>query len=51
MKRIYKPLAKFLADIFNYVEVFYNLDRRNSHLGGVFEGLRTGLVVRTGSVY
>jgi len=34
-KRIYKTRELARADIFNYVEMFYNPVRRHSHLGGV----------------
>ena len=34
-KRIYKTRDMARADIFDYVEVFYNRQRRHSHLGGV----------------
>ncbi|WP_213796277.1 IS3 family transposase [Klebsiella aerogenes] len=34
-KRIYKTRDLARADIFNYIEVFYNRARRHSHLGGV----------------
>ncbi|MGL5457638.1 MAG: IS3 family transposase [Citrobacter telavivensis] len=34
-KRIYKTRALARADIFDYIEVFYNRARRHSHLGGV----------------
>lgn len=34
-KRIYKTRALARADIFDYIEVFYNWTRRQSHLGGV----------------
>ena len=41
-KRIYKIRDIAQADIFDYIEVFYNRTRRHSHLGGVsseaFEG-------------
>jgi len=33
-KRIYKTREMAKADIFNYIEVFYNRQRRHSHLGG-----------------
>jgi hypothetical protein len=39
------------ADIFNYIEVFYNRARRHNHLGGQSRGLRRGLIVRTGYVH
>ncbi len=34
-KRIYKTRDLPRADIFDYIEVFYNRTRRHSHLGGV----------------
>ena len=34
-KRIYKTRDMARADIFDYIEVFYNRNRRHSHLGGV----------------
>ena len=34
-KRIYKPRNLTRADIFDYIEVFYNRTRRHSHLGGI----------------
>ena len=34
-KRVYKTRELARADIFDYVEVFYNRQRRHSHLGGV----------------
>lgn len=34
-KRIYKTRELAKADIFDYIEVFYNRQRRHSHLGGV----------------
>jgi len=34
-KRIYKTRELARADIFDYIEVFYNRTRRHSHLGGV----------------
>lgn len=34
-KRIYKTRDMDRADIFDYIEVFYNRARRHSHLGGV----------------
>lgn len=34
-KRIYKTREMARADIFDYIEVFYNRTRRHSHLGGV----------------
>ena len=34
-KRIYKTRDLARADIFDYIEMFYNPDRRHSHLGGV----------------
>lgn len=34
-KRIYKTRDLARADVFDYIEVFYNRARRHSHLGGV----------------
>ena len=34
-KRIYRTRDLARADIFNYIEMFYNPKRRHSHLGGV----------------
>jgi putative transposase len=34
-KRLYKTRDLARADIFDYIEVFYNRQRRHSHLGGV----------------
>jgi putative transposase len=34
-KRIYKTRDLAKADVFDYIEVFYNRTRRHSHLGGV----------------
>jgi putative transposase len=34
-KRVYKTRDLARADVFDYVEVFYNRQRRHSHLGGV----------------
>lgn len=34
-KRIYKTRDMARADVFDYIEVFYNRTRRHSHLGGV----------------
>jgi putative transposase len=34
-KRIYKTRDLARADIFDYIETFYNRIRRHSHLGGV----------------
>ena len=34
-KRVYKTRDLARADIFNYIEVFYNKNRRHRHLGGV----------------
>lgn len=34
-KRIYKTRELARADLFDYIEVFYNRQRRHSHLGGV----------------
>ncbi len=41
-RRRYRTRAEARADVFDYIEVFYNRNRRHSHLGGVspeaFEG-------------
>ena len=34
-KRIYKTRELARAEVFEYIEVFYNRQRRHSHLGGV----------------
>ena len=34
-KRIYKTHDEARIDIFDYIEVFYNRNRRHSHLGGM----------------
>ena len=34
-KRIYKTRDLAKADVFDYIEAFYNRTRRHSHLGGV----------------
>ena len=34
-KRVYKTRDLARADIFDYIEVFYNRTRRHSHLGGI----------------
>jgi putative transposase len=34
-KRIYKTRALARADVFDYIETFYNRTRRHSHLGGI----------------
>lgn len=34
-KRIYKTRELARADVFDYIEVFYNRQRRHSHLGGI----------------
>ncbi|SFN55602.1 putative transposase [Marinobacter pelagius] len=34
-QRIYKPRHLAKADVFDYIEVFYNRARRHTHLGGV----------------
>lgn len=34
-KRIYRTRAEAKADLFDYIEMFYNRSRRHSHLGGV----------------
>lgn len=44
-KRIYKTRDMARADVFDYIEVFYNRSRRHSHLGGIspeaFERIRS----------
>ena len=37
-KRVYKTRELARADVFDYIEVFYNRQRRHSHLGGVSPG-------------
>jgi putative transposase len=34
-RRIYKARALARADVFDYIEVFYNRTRRHTHIGGV----------------
>ena len=34
-KRIYKTRDMARADVFDYIEMFYNRTRRHSHLGGI----------------
>lgn len=34
-KRVYKTREMARADIFDYIEIFYNRSRRHSHLGGL----------------
>ncbi len=34
-KRVYKTRDMARADVFDYIKVFYNRNRRHSHLGGV----------------
>jgi len=34
-RKIYKSHAEARADLFDYIEVFYNRTRRHSHIGGV----------------
>jgi putative transposase len=34
-KRVYKTRSLARADIFDYIEAFYNRTRRHSHIGGV----------------
>lgn len=34
-KRIYRTRDEARADLFDYIEMFYNRSRRHSHLGGV----------------
>lgn len=51
-KRIYKTRDLARADIFDYIEVFYNRARRHSHLGGVSpEAFEQASVVRTEFVH
>lgn len=48
-KRIYKTRDLARADIFDYIEAFYNRVRRHSHLGGVSpEDFEQYLFTRTG---
>ena len=45
-KQIYKTRELAKADVFDYIEMFYNRTRRHSHLGGTspeaFERASTG---------
>jgi hypothetical protein len=50
-KRIYKTRDLARADIFDYIEVFYNWAAPQSPRRRQSGGLRTGLVVRTEFVY
>tara|TARA_R100001143_G_C3358063_1_gene133786 strand:+ start:188 stop:394 length:207 start_codon:yes stop_codon:yes gene_type:complete len=34
-KRVYKTQDIARADVFDYIEVLYNRNRRHSHLGGI----------------
>jgi putative transposase len=34
-RRTYRTIAEARADVFDYVEVFYNRKRRHEHLGGM----------------
>jgi putative transposase len=34
-KRVYKTRELACADVFDYIEVFYNRTRRHTHLGGI----------------
>ena len=34
-RRTYRTIAKVQADVFDYIEVFYNQKRRNEHVGGL----------------
>ncbi len=34
-KKVYRTRAEAKADLFDYIEVFYNRQRRHSHIGGV----------------
>ena len=34
-KRVYKTREMARANVFDYIEVFYNRKRRHSHVGGV----------------
>lgn len=34
-KHIYKTRDMAWADVFDYIELFYNRSRRHSHLGGI----------------
>jgi putative transposase len=34
-KRVYKTRDLARADVFDYIEAFYNRNRRHTHLGGV----------------
>ncbi len=45
-RRIYRTRGEARADVFDYIEVFYNSVRRHSHLGNVspcdFEAATSG---------
>lgn len=34
-RRTYQTIAEARADVFDYVEVFYNRKRRHEHIGGM----------------
>ena len=34
-KKVYRTRDRARADVFDYIEVFYNRRRRHSHVGGV----------------
>lgn len=34
-RKVYRTIAAAKADVFDYIEMFYNPKRRHSHLGGV----------------
>ncbi len=50
-KRIYKTRDMARADVFDYIEVFYNRTRRHSHLSGVSPEAFERLVMRPRNVY
>jgi putative transposase len=49
-KRIYKTRDLARADIFDYIEIFYNRQRRHTHLGGISPEAFERLNVRSATV-
>lgn len=49
-KRVYKTRDMARADVFDYIEVFYNKTRRHTRLGGVSPEAYTCLSLRLRSV-
>jgi putative transposase len=47
-KRVYKTRDLARADVFDYIEMFYNSTRRHSHLGGVSPEAFDGRPARAG---